>query len=235
MTKSQKGKVVDPIYKTKFLEDLNRFIQKVKLSESDSTTCEKIFSNSDSYSSEKEYLLKISSGQFINTKDRGDALENLVLSIFNKIDLLDSISLSGKQTALGQIDLQLVTVEDYIYDIWGMSCDKPNANYMIGECKNYTDPVGRPEIERICWRAIKGCCLSFFIATNYTQDAIDEIGYFNLNRNKILCNHSGVYIIPLSLSMIEAVVENDINFCYFLKWAIKHSKMMSISAYLKLS
>lgn len=235
MTKSQTSKVIDPIYKESFLEDLNGFIQKVKLSEGDSTTCEKIFSNSDSYLNEKKYLLEISSGQFSTTKDRGDALENLVRSIFNKIDLLDSISLSRKQTILGQIDLQLVTIEDYIYDVWGMARDKPNAEYIIGECKNYTDPVGRPEIERICWRAIKGCCLAFFIATNYTQDAIDEIGYFNLNRSNLLCKHSGIYIIPLSLSMIEAVVENDINFCYFMKWAIKYSKMMSIANYLKLS
>lgn len=228
-------KAIDPIYKQKFLEDLNRFIQKVKTYEGDSTTCETVFSNSDAYSNEKIYLQEMASNKFITAKDRGDALENLIRSIFNRIDLLDGINITRKQTALGQLDLQLVTVKDYIYDIWGMICDRPDVEHIIGECKNYTEPVGRPEIERICWRASKGCCLTFFIATEYTQDAIDEIAYFNNNRKHILYKHNGVYVIPLSLSMIEVVVESNINFCYFIRWAIKNSKIMSIANYLKLT
>jgi hypothetical protein len=235
MTTSRKA--IDPIYKQKFIEDLTECIRKEKICESDSTTCETVFSNSDSYLNEKIYLQEISSDSFNTTKDRGDALENLVRSIFNKIDLLDGISVPRKQTVLGQIDLQISTVRDYIYDIWGMACEKPDVDYIIGECKNYASPVGRPEIERICWRASKGGCLAFFIATEYTQDSLDEIGFFNNknNRARILCRHEGVYVIPLSLSMIEAVVENNINFCYFIKWAIRHSKLMSITNYLKLS
>jgi hypothetical protein len=229
-------KAVDPKYKENFLKDLRRFIDKVKSSEDrESTTCETIFSNSDLYSKEKIYLEEIGSENFTTAKDRGDALEKLIVEIFNRIELLDGISMTRKETFLGQLDLQLVTVKDYIYDVWGMIHDKPSVEYIIGECKNYTDPVGRPEIERICWRASKGSCLAFFIATDYTQDAIDEIAYFNNNRKNILSNYKGVYIIPLSISMIEAIVENNINFCYFIKWAIKNSKIMSIANYLKLS
>jgi hypothetical protein len=233
---TRKSKAVDAIYREKFIEDLNRFISKVQSAENNNpTTCATIFSNYDRYSKEKIYLQEIASETFSTTKDRGDALEKLILEIFNRIELLDSISMTRKETALGQLDLQMVTVEDYIYDIWGMIRDKPEAEYIIGECKNYTNPVGRPEIERVCWRAIKGGCLAFFIATEYTQDALDEVAYFNLNIKNILPNFNGVYIIPISISMIEAIVENDINFCYFIKWAIKNSKIMSIVNYLKLS
>jgi len=225
---------VDPIYKQKFIEDLERFIHKVKKCEGESTTCETVFSNSDSYCQERAYLRELALNKFKTTKERGDVLENLVQSIFNRIDLLDGITVTRKQTLLGQLDLQLVTLRDYIYDIWGMFSDKPESDYIVGECKNYTTPVGRDEIERACWRASKGSCLFFFIATSYTQPALDEIAYFNKQRDTILIKHKGVYIVPLSLPMIEAVIANDINFCYFLKWAIKHSKIMTIINYLKL-
>jgi hypothetical protein len=233
---STSSKSVDPIYKQKFLEDLCGFIAKVKAHEvNDPTTCETIFRNDDLYLDEKRCLQEIASGSFKTTKDRGDALEILIQKIFNRIELLDGISITRKQTALGQLDLQLVTIREYLYDVLGMAVDKPNVDYIIGECKNYTDPVGKDEIERMCWRASKGSCLSFFIATEYTSDAIQEISYFNQNRQNLLSIHKGVYIIPLSLSMIEAVVENDVNFCYFIKWAIKFSKIISIRNYLKLS
>ena len=143
--------------------------------------------------------------------------------------------MTRKATVLGQLDLQLVTVRDYIYDVWGMTRDKPSVEYIIGECKNYTDPVGKPEIERICWRASKGACLAFFIATEYTKDALDEVAWFNQNRQNLLVNSDGVYVIPISISMIEAIVNNNINFCYFIKWAIKNSKIMSMVNYLKLA
>jgi hypothetical protein len=229
-------KTVDPMYERGFLEDLNRFILKCKSSEDrESTTCETIFRNEDAYSSERESIQELTTGVFVNSKDRGDALENLVQSLFNRIELIDGITITRKQTTLGQLDLQMVTVKDFVYDVWGMTSDKPEVEHIIGECKNYVEPVGRPEIERMCWRASKGSCLSFFIANSYTEDAISEIGYFNQNKSSILCRSRGVYIIPFSLSMIEAVVKNDVNFCYFIKWAIKHSKIMSIANYLKLT
>ena len=234
MTKAAR-KPIDPAYKQKFIEDLRSFIKKEKLVEKDSTTCETVFSNSDNYSREKIFCEELFSNNFITSKNRGDALEHLVHSLFERIDLLHTVSITRKQTALGQLDLQLVTVKDYIYDLWDMFHEKPESEYIIGECKNYTNPVGRPEIERICWRASKGGCLSFFIATEYTEDAIDEVAYFNMNKNHIISKHRGVYIVPLSLSMINTVVEQNINFCYFVKWAIKASKIMSISNYLKLS
>ncbi|WP_319420031.1 hypothetical protein [Pleurocapsa sp. FMAR1] len=232
----KKREAIDPIYKEKFIEDLNRFISKVQSAEiNNPTTCATIFSNSDQYADEKAYLEELATENFSTAKDRGDALEKLIIKIFNRIDLLDGISITRKETVLGQLDLQLVTVRDFIYDVWGMTRDKPTVEYMIGECKNYTNPVGRPEIERICWRATKGACLAFFIATEYTKDALDEIAYFNQNKQNLLLNSNGVYVIPISISMIEAIVNNNINFCYFIKWAIKNSKIMSIVNYLKLT
>lgn len=148
---SKKSDAVDPIYKEKFVEDLNRFIEKVRSSEiGEPTTCASVFDNSDQYAAEKVYLSEISTENFATSKDRGDALEKLILRIFNRIELLDSITITRKETVLGQLDLQLVTIQDFIYDIWGMTRDKPDVEYIIGECKNYTNPVGKPEIERIC-------------------------------------------------------------------------------------
>jgi len=229
-------KIINPEYKKKFIEDLRTSIVKTKSYETlGATTCETIFSNDDNYSIEKKLLSEIDSRNFSTTKDQGDALENLIKNLFNRIQLLDSITITKKDTALGQLDLQIATISDYIYDVLGMSRDKPDVDYIIGECKNYKDPVGREEIERVCWRASKGSCLAFFISTEFTQPAIDEIKYFNMNKEKILIKAKGVYIIPLSIAMIKSVVENNINFCYFIKWAISHSKLMSIVNYLKLN
>ena len=230
-------KPVDPIYTEKFLEDLNRFIENdKKYEDNEATTCEKIFDNLDNYSKEKIYLQEIYSGNFNTTKDRGDALEKLIRELFNRIEFLSGINHPAKQTIVGQLDIQYATIRDYIYDIWGFKPDdRPEVEYIIGECKNHTDPVGREEIERICWRAIKSTCLTFFIATSYTQDAISEIAYFNKNKRDIFIRNKGVYIILISLPMIKVVVENNINFCRFIKWAIFHSKNInSITNYLKL-
>lgn len=88
---SKKNKAVDPIYREKFIEDLNRFIQKVQSSEiNNPTTCATVFDNSDQYADEKSYLEEIATENFATTKDRGDALEKLILKIFNRIELLDS-------------------------------------------------------------------------------------------------------------------------------------------------
>jgi hypothetical protein len=222
-------------YKDAFLLDLNSFIEKIQSRKYESTTCDDVFGNSDSYQREKIYLGEINANKFTTSTDRGNALENLVKCLFSRIDVLTSVSVTRKKTTLGQIDIQISTIQDFIYDIWGMSIDKPEVTYIIGECKNYTKPVGKDEIERICWRASKGRCLTFFIATQYTEDATDEIGHFNSNRHSILINHKGVYVIPISISMIEIIVEHNINFCYFLRWAISNSKMMSINNYLKLT
>jgi hypothetical protein len=228
---------VPPIYTEKFLEDLNRFIRNdQKYEDSESLTCDKIFENPDNYSKEKIYLQEIYSGNFNTTKDRGDALEKLIRELFNRIDLLSGINHPVKQTIVGQLDIQYSTRKDFIYDVWDFKLDDmPDSGHIIRECKNYADPVGREEIERICWRAIKSACLTFFIATEYTQPAIDEIAYFNKHKKDFLIRHKGVYIILLSLPMIKVVVENDINFCRFIKWAIFHSKNInSITNYLKL-
>ena len=234
---SNKKAEVSSIYQEKFLEDLSRFIvNDQKYEDKDAMTCDKVFDNPDHYALEKSYLKEIYTENFTTTKDRGDALEKLIRGLFNRIELLSGINHPGKQTIIGQLDIQYATVRDFIYDIWNFKLDdRPETEYIIGECKNYTDPVGREEIERICWRAIKSACLTFFIATEYTQPAIDEIAYFNKNKRDIFIKNKGVYIVPLSLPMIKIVVDNDINFCRFLKWAILHSKNInSIIHYLKL-
>ncbi len=119
-----------------------------------------------------------------------------------------------------------------LYTIWGISNNIPRT--IIGECKNYPkDPVGRPEIEKICWRTCKGGCLSFFIGFELTKPALDEIGYFNQNKDSICLNCEGSLIIPITILMLETIIENDINFCYFIRWALQASKIMSITNYIQ--
>ncbi|OYQ63722.1 hypothetical protein B9G53_15525 [Pseudanabaena sp. SR411] len=145
--------------------------------------------------------------------------------------MINSFDVTNKDTALGQIDINLIAVDNSLYDVWGMVNDYPSN--LIGECKNYSsEKVSRPEIEKTCWRSAKGKALSFFIGNGYKETAISEIGEFNLYKNQIINNGNGVYIVPISISMLEVVIDNNLNFCYFIKWAIKASKMMAIANYL---
>lgn len=196
-------------------------------------SCRNCFKNNDNYQDEKIILDKIKRGDFKSTKEQGDLLEELLKKLFSRITLLNSLSVTNKDTALGQIDISLITIDDdeTIFEIWGMIGDVPSC--LIGECKNYkSDKVARPEIEKTCWRASKGSALSFFIGPAYTQAALDEISYFNLNKQHILNNGQGVYVIPITIDMIEIILLNNLNFCYFIRWAIKSSKRMIISNYL---
>lgn len=219
-----------------FLREISSYIHKLKKiqdRQSNSLNCENVFDNSNLYVLEKGYLEKILNNEFTNTKEQGDLLEFLVKSLFQRIDLVQSVIVTNKDTALGQIDIQLIPLEEYVYDVWGMIKEKPQC--LIGECKNYSkkkEAVGRPEIEKICWRSCKGGCLSFFIGHGYTQDAINEISYFNNNKSSLFYKHQGVFIVPLTLSMLEIVIQNDINFCYFIRWSIDMSRKMSIVNYL---
>jgi hypothetical protein len=207
-----------------FIDEVQRFITKAKLSERlDELNCENIFDNEDSYTKEKSILEKIRLGQFSNTKEKGDALEDLVKSLFGRVDLINSVQICNKETGVGQIDIILIVLRDNIYDVWELASEKPQG--IIGECKNYsTNKVSRPEIEKTCWRACKSRCLSFFIAPSYTDDSIKEMQFFNLQKKSILTNHDGIYIVPITIEMIEKTVLNNINFCYFIKWAIAYSK-----------
>ena len=64
----KKNNVVDPIYREKFVEDLNRFIHKVQSAEiNNPTTCATVFDNSDQYAVEKACLKEIASENFATT------------------------------------------------------------------------------------------------------------------------------------------------------------------------
>jgi len=59
------------------------------------------------------------------------------------------------------------------------------------------------------------------------------ISYFNLSKESILKESKGVYLIPLTLKMLEILVDNNLNFCYFIRWAIETTKRkMAIANYL---
>lgn len=85
----------------------------------------------------------------------------------------------------------------------------------------------------MCWRTIKGQALSFFIAPSYTQEAIKEIGEFHSCKESLLKKSEGVYIIPITIPMLDIVITNNLNFCYFIRWAIETTKRkMAIANYL---
>jgi len=221
--------------KDKFLADIDLFIKKTEAHccHKNAISCNNVFENADLYAIEKDLLDKILAGNFSNSKEQGDSLENLVKLLFGKIQLVHSIEVTNKDITLGQIDIQLVPIDDALFEVWGLHTQRPEG--IIGECKNYSkkkEPIGRPEIEKICWRTCKGGCLSFFIAYGYTEDAINEISYFNSNKKSLCYKHQGALIVPLTLSMLELVIQNKINFCYFIKWAISTSRMMNIANYL---
>ena len=100
---------------------------------------------------------------------------------------------------------------------------------LIGECKNYTKKVGKEEIEKNCWRCCKSGFLSFFIGSQFTTGALDEVDEFNLHKDSICKKNCGVFIVPLNLEMIKIIIENKINFCYFIKWAIQRAKSHNIT------
>jgi len=218
-----------------FLEELNQFICKIQGYDGikNSLNCGNCFDNLNSYESEKLILTKIHEKKYKNTKEQGNILELLVKSLFEKINLVHSIKITGKDIAVGQTDIQLLPIDDddMLYEIWGLKKHKPNS--IIGECKNYPkDNVDRPEIEKICWRTCKGRSLSFFIGFEYSQPALDEISGFNSSKHLICQGCEGALIVPLTFYMLEAIIENNINFCYFINWAISTSKMMSIANYI---
>lgn len=219
----------------KFLLDIQNYINKridFDRQKNNSMNCNNCFSCNDKYKDEIKIVHQINSKNFKNTTEQGNLLEDLVKNLFSRITLITSLSVTNKDTALGQIDINLIPIDETIYEIWGMINDSPLC--LIGECKNYnSDKVGRSEIEKMCWRTSKGQALSFFIAPSYTKEAIEEISDFNLYKQSILKKSKGVYIIPLTLKMLEIIVNHNLNFCYFIRWAIETTKRkMAIANYL---
>jgi hypothetical protein len=219
----------------KFLSDIQDFINKSIQNDArkmNILTCNNIFKCDDNYQDEKDILSRIKAGNFETTQEQGNLLEELLKKLFNRISLISSLSVTNKDTALGQIDINLITVDEKtIYEVWGMVGDCPSCS--IGECKNYqSNKVDRPEIEKTCWRACKGRALSFFIGPSYTTTAKDEIGEFNLHKQNIFDKSQGVYVVPITLNMLDVIISNNLNFCYFIRWAIQASKKMAIANYL---
>lgn len=217
-----------------FLSDIKDFIDKsvtIDSQKRNAIHCNNVFSFDNNYEEEREILSKIKAANYKNRKEQGDVLEELLKKLFNRITLISSFSVSNRDTALGQIDINLLTLDEVIYEIWGMIGDYPSC--LIGECKNYkSDGVSRPEIEKTCWRACKGQALSFFIGKSFKEPAIQEISEFNLYKQSFLSRSHGVYIIPMTIGMLEVVISHDLNFCYFIRWAIQASKKMTIANYL---
>jgi hypothetical protein len=222
------------INRDQFLLDIKYFINKsvtIDSQKRNAMNCNNAFSFDNNYEEEKEILYKIKLANYKNKKEQGDVLEELLKKLFNRIIFINSFSVTNRDTALGQIDISLTTIDETIYEIWGMIGDYPSC--LIGECKNYkSNGVSRPEIEKTCWRACKGQALSFFIGKSFKEPAIQEIGNFNLYKQSFLSRSHGVYIIPMTIDMLDVVISHDLNFCYFIRWAIQASKKMAIANYL---
>jgi hypothetical protein len=221
--------------RNKFLLDIQDYINKSTQNnqrKSNLLTCDNIFKLEDGYKEEKRILSEIKAGNHSTTTNQGDLLEKLLKNLFDRISLISNFSVTNRDTFIGQIDVILTTIDTTIYEIWGLTGDCPS--YLIGECKNYKKSnVSRPEIEKSCWRAGKGKALSFFVGKQFSEDAVKEIGYFNLIKGTIFVESKGIYIVPFTLDMIDVVISNDLNFCYFIRWAIQLSiNGMSIANYL---
>jgi hypothetical protein len=220
-----------------FLDELNKFISKAQGIESirDSLNCGNCFDLENDYENEKILIKEIRGGKFTTEKAKGDCLELFLKTLFSRVKLIHAPEMTSHETNIGQIDIQIIPLdEEAFFNILGIQRDYPNG--VIGECKNWPSAkVGREDIEKMCWRTCKGGCLSLFVTFRYTKEALDEISEFNLHCNDI-CNRckANSFIVPITIDMLSIVVEHNINFCYFLKWAIATSKSMSIRPHLSL-
>lgn len=223
-----------------FLNELKRFVERqiyIQSKVQDSINCCNMFDDEKMYDNEENLISLVDSTRSkystAKTTEQGDALENLMKALFNRVKFIDSIEITNRDTAIGQIDLQLTPIDERAYDILGLMNDKPVG--IIGECKNYSSnsKVKREEIEKTCWRACKSGSLSFFIGPRFTSGALDEVDEFNLYKADICRKHCGVFIVPLNLEMIKIIIENKINFCYFIMWAIHRSKSNNITSHLR--
>lgn len=101
----------------KFLIDIKDYINKridFDIQKKDFMNCNNCFSCDDEYKLEKEIIQKIKSKDFQNTTEQGNLLENLVKSLFKRITLISSLSVTNKDTALRQIDINLIPIDETI-------------------------------------------------------------------------------------------------------------------------
>lgn len=208
-----------------FLQELKCTISRMESIEShdeNSVGCKDLFNGEEMYDEEEKLFLQVTSSHK-NTTEQGDALENLLKKLFNRIQFLDCVAVTNKDIAIGQIDLQLNVISDRAYKFLGLIDESPLG--LMGECKNYgfNKKVPKDDIEKICWRCCKSGFLSFFIGANFTSGALNEIDTFNLNKRDFCVKNHGVYIVPIDLEMLQVVIENKINFCYFVKWLVNRA------------
>jgi hypothetical protein len=221
-----------------FLKDISKFIENAQriAEKRGSYHCGNCFENENQYDEEKELIREILDNQFSSQKVKGDCLEKLIKKLFSRIQILQSVDCTSYESNIGQIDIQInMLEEDTSFDVLlGIKRDFPSG--IIGECKNYPNKdskVSREDIEKMCWRTCKRGCVSFFISFYFTGPAIAEIGAFNLNCCDICCRCGpNSRIVPITIDMISLIIENNINFCYFLKWAFHSTRLMSINSYL---
>lgn len=208
-----------------FLSQLQTFLKKEaayskRLNEV--ASCSDFFNNEDGYEKERR-LLQENKQSNLSSNRRGEILEEIVFSLFNRVEILEVLNRNKAQTLIGQIDLQALVIHESAYDILGLR-PRPKSDLIIGECKNLRNKsVELENIEKACWRSCKSTSLQFFIGTKYTTEAINEVKHFNSCKEMIFVDSKGVWIIPITIDMIEVVIENNINFLSFLKWSIKHS------------
>lgn len=219
-----------------FINDLKKFIaRKMDLESSikDSMNCCSMFDNEKIYENEEKLMSLVTSTRSNkkNTTEQGDSLEYLMKALFGRVKFIDNVEVTNRDIAIGQIDLQLNPIDERAYDVLGLVSNKPLG--LIGECKNYTAKVGKEEIEKICWRCCKSGFLSFFIGSQFTAGALDEVDEFNLYKENICKKHCGVFVVPLNLEMIKIIIEEKINFCYFIQWAIQRAKSHNLTHHLR--
>lgn len=172
----------------------------------------------------------------LNSTEQGNLLENFMKTFFSRIVVFKPSIKSNSRTFIGQIDISLTPVSESVFSVFNTPKTQPTG--IIGECKNYIkgeksdNRVGKTEIEKICWRACKTGFLCFYIGSEYTLDAKQEIGYFNAEKSGICMRHKSSLIVPLTVSLIESVVENNINLAYLLKWSINASQNFTIDNYI---
>lgn len=99
-----------------------RFISKRKgleSSVSNSINCSNMFDEQQMYQEEEKLLLSVLSTHNKSTVEQGDSLEKLIKFLFERIKLINSIEVTNRDIAIGQIDLQFNTVDEQAYNILG--------------------------------------------------------------------------------------------------------------------
>jgi len=223
--------------KKRLVDDLKLFIENKQYYESkqaNAVNCNNMFDMGKLYENESQLINSVFSTTNQNTTEQGNSLENLMKALFGRIKFLNQVAVTNRDTVIGQIDLQITPIDQTAYDILGL-IERPQG--IIGECKNYksnkSNTVEKEEIEKMCWRCCKSGNLGFFIGPKFTSGALQEINEFNLYKESICKKHVGILIVPLNLEIIKFIVENKINFCYFITWSIFKSRDNSITSYFK--